>query len=1129
MSGGQWTKRISILVFLVVFGIYFRTMAPTTSFWDCGEFIACAFTMGVPHPPGSPLFIMLGRVFSLAPLERWLQAVKIAAPYSDYAYRVNVMSPLAGALSAVFCYLIILRLIRGWEGPLSKTKEKWSDHFGAVVGTLIFALADSNWFNAVEAEVYAYAIFLMMLALYLGLLWADTVGKPIHLSLVLFLAYLMGLASGMHLLCLLVLPSIAFLGLFTYVNRRDAWVLLVGVSLLVVGGYFALHVQNANRLLTDQFAEPASTYGMSDDAVTYQQVSIVLTILFGASGVVMTFLTRTVNWRDTWIVLLVAAAAALTVRAALDVFFWYQKVGEFPTRSVVVLLALAVAIFFLAQGRRNPVIPPLKAYHIVVALLLLVVVGYSTYLALMVRSGLNPTIDENNPQNWGNLFSFLARKQYGTEDMSMIIFNRMRQNPDVSLGVMLRYQLWDMFAKYLLQQFPASITGALFNLKLTFRSAMQRTYFGMPIPDLPLILLFFGIAWHLEADQKRFLALLVLWVISGLGLVVYLNMPDPQPRERHYVFTGATSVMAIWMGMGVTGLIRMIGSWLPESWPHALREKVAPYSMAVIGAVVPIWFLVGYPLADEYSADFSVRYGNWAKHDRLHDTVGYDYAYNILASCDSSAVLFTNGDNDTFPLWYLQEVVGHRKDVRVVNLSLVNTDWYIQQLRDNEPKIPMSEGYTDDWISNVLCGATLQSLTQSGRIDVGENGSAYDKNSRLIGWQTKEVSAGRVDTIHAELTDGRVVRGVLGVPRRGYIVVKEPGHDRWEMIPTSQVARQSTGMSFPGITWSLPAAPEYRILRIQDVMVYKIIDWIKWRRPVYFAVTVSPENLIGLDRYLRMEGMVLRVVQEPGPGIAAGRGQYGLTIDRSIYNLDKVYQIRFVRDQTIYRDDNMLQLMRNYRSAYLRLADEQIDRGDVEGARATLVKFEERLPLDWAGAYHGASVSRRGGPRLEDYASRYALAADTIIRREMPTTDVFDQYMLEQVRATSQLLRFSGHEKEAAELLLEAEPYMRRASPYSGLNEVDRVGVLYEAGIAYRQAKELLKAREVLGRCNTTLAAIPPTAEANQEFRREFRVDRATFEAEVARQLAGIEEAITRTSPGTGDSGAPDTSRPGPK
>lgn len=1105
MSDKRVTRWLAFLMFLVVFGIYFRTMAPTTSFWDCGEFIACSFTLGIPHPPGSPLFIMLGRVFSMFPIEGFLKAWGWLPEYADGAARVNIMSPLAGALSALFCYLVILRLIRGWQGPLGTVKERWSDHVGAVAGTLIFALADSNWFNAVEGEVYAYAIFLMMLALYLGLVWADSIGKPIHLPLALFLAYLMGLASGLHLLCLLVLPTIAFIGLFTYVkDRYDAWKIVGAAALLVIGAYFAMHAMNARRLLGDEWAEPASLYGLSEDPMAYLQISIVLAVIFGVAGVVVTFLTKTVKTRDIWAAIFVAGAAAATVQSLTGVFFWVENVQPFPTSRVVGALGLLVILYFLSQSRERPSIPILKGYHLLVGMLLLVVVGYSTYLFLMIRSGLNPTIDENNPENWKNLFDFLARKQYGNEDMSMIIFSRKAS---------MQYQFWDMFIKYLLHQFPMSISGALFDWKLTFRSAMEVSYFGMRVPDFPLLLMFLGLGWHFNADRKRFFGMLALFIISGLGLVIYLNMPDPQPRERHYVFTGAISVMAIWMGMGVTGLIRTASSWLPASVPEWLRTKFLPVLMALIGFAVPVWFLLGYPLVDEYSGDFSVRYSNFVKHDRRYDTVGYDYAYNILQSCDKDAVLFTNGDNDTFPLWYVQEVAGVRKDVRVVNLSLLNTDWYIQQLRDNEPKLPMSASWTNDWITNTLCGNTLESLISSGRIDLTPNGTPYDENGRVVGWVTKPVTAGRVDSAYIELKNGEIRRGIVGVPVTGNTVLKEYGKAAWDTIPDAEVRVRLIGQSFPGITWDMPASPEYRVLRVQDVMIFKILDWVKWQRPVYFAVTVASDNLIGLDKYLRMEGMVLRITNQVDSTYMEGRGSYALDIERSKHNLDNVYQIRNMMDQRIYKDDNMLKLVSNYRSAYLRLAEKQIDTGDTLGARETLVKFNQRLPRDWRGAYYGATVARRGGAQLDSLTQGYLREASQALLNELPTMHVFDIYSLERVRMTAQLLRSTGQEQEAIRLLLATDPYLQKPSPLSGISSADRIGLFFEASTIYDQVGDIQNAREMLERCRNLLMVIPNTAEANQEFARTFRTDAMTLAGEVNRRIADLEQRARQTTP----------------
>jgi hypothetical protein len=1114
MTEGQRTKLVATLVFLGVFVIYFTTMAPTTSFWDCGEFIACSYTLGVPHPPGSPLYLLLGRLFSMVPTEIPAQALGLAPSYADIGFRVNLMSPITGALAALFCFLSILRLIGAWKGRVADGGDSWSAYVGAAVGTFIFALAESNWFNAVESEVYAYAIFLMMFAFWLALVWTDTIGKPAHLSLTLFLAFLMGLSWGLHLLCLLVLPSVFVLGLFNYVRgsddgddsletifaalvmlgasifvvagdatvslgievslrliliipviaasggiiylavtrQRDAWILLSAATLMAFGGYFALHTLTANTLMDagQRSILTAKTFGISDDPAIYHQVSLMLTLLFGAGGIVLTFRTKTVRWQDTWTALLVTGAAAATVMSATGVFFWSQGVQEFPMGTVGGGTLCGLGALWLTQAKVKPRLPALKSYHFIVAIVLLVVLGYSTYLLLLIRSGLNPIIDENNPENWTNLFSFLARKQYGQEDMSMIIFAR--RSP-------FGFQFGDMFVKYLLQQFPMSITGTLFGMKAAFRSAMMNTeYYFMRIPDWPLILCAVGMVWHFRGDRKRFLALFILFIISGLGLAVYLNMPDPQPRERHYVFTGATSVMAIWMGMGTTGLIRAIRGWLPDSIPMILREKVAPYSMAALGALIPLTFLLGYPLIDEFSVDYSVRYTNWQKHDRNNDTVGYDYAWNILQSCGKDGILFTNGDNDTFPLWYLQEVVGVRKDVRVVNLSLLNTDWYIKQLRHTPPTIPVSPAFSDDYITNVLCGTDLRSLAQSGKIDLDERGNAYSPNRRLIGWKTKEVSAA-------------------------------------------------------GITWTIPRPRGYGVLRVQDIMVFKIIEWVGWKRPIYFAVTVAGSNKIGLDdsekNFLRMEGMVFRLAKKPNQG---------LDLAKSMHNLEKVYKIRFVNDQTVYRDDNMQKLMSNYRSTYLQQASTQLVRdGNVEAARTSFQKLLDRLPLDWRTAYTGTTVSRRGEGRtkLTEISRAYANKASELITAEIAAKGGLNVDAHRRARATAQLLRFSNAPGKSAELLMSMDEMLRNPHPTSGINPAHRAINLYEAAMGYKDGGRPKSALHTMRLARAVITPLIGDTNADQVLLEDFPVGTAGFSVEIDKQIAELEPA-TESTPSTG-------------
>jgi hypothetical protein len=1154
------TRIIGLSVLLGVFAIYLRTMATTTSFWDCGEFISCAFTLGVPHPPGSPLFALLGRIFSMVPTNDIATGLGLFPDYTDLAFRVTIMSPIMGALSALFCYLVILRLIRSWRGGISEVKEQWSDQVGAVVGAFIFALADSNWFNAVEAEVYAYAIFLMVFALWLGLVWIDTIGKPAHLSLTLFLAYLMGLSWGLHLLCLLVLPSIGLLGLFAYVRgsggnkaydqvgddsretilftllavglslfvmagnatidiggaalsarwilvapvlgagagiiylsitrQRDAWILLSALGLMGLGGYFLLHAMNAASLLSDPrvSAEMVRIYGFGSDPVAYQQMSIILAILFGASGLVMTFMTKAVSWRDTWSLILVVGAAALSVKLVTGLFFFIEGVSAFPTTALVGGIICAGGAIYLSQGTVKPKISPLKSYHFVVAIVLLLVLGYSTYLVLLIRSGQDPVIDMNNPENWKNLFYMLNRKQYGDEDMSMIIFAR-----KASFG----YQFWDMLVKYIFQQFPLSVTGMLFDAKIYFRSAMTQNYSGMRIPDLPLLLAFLGMFWHLEMDRKRFLALFALFMISGIGLSVYLNMPDPQPRERHYVFTGATSVLAIWMGMGITGTIRSIRQWLPQSIPEVIREKAAPYAVAVVGVMIPVTFLFGNPLMDEYSIDHSVKYTNWQRHDRRKDTIGIDYAINMLNSCGKGGIVFTNGDNDTYPLWYAQNVLGVRRDVRVACLALLNTDWYVEQLRDNEPRLPMTPGYTDDYIRDILCGASLRAVVQSGRVDVSPDGSAFGKDGRLIGWKAKKVRAAGQDTIRAIMKDGRLLRGTLGRSKAGTLTIAP--HDGGAPVTVSTEFIASKSIGFTGIEWLLPRprAEFQGVLRIQDVMVYKIIDWAAWKRPVYFAITVPSSNRIGLDEHLQMEGMVFRVMKNKPPKVET---------KIATYNLDSVYKIRNVMDQTAYKDDHMKQLISNYRVCYLRLAETQLMNGSAEGARDAFVKLRERLPLDWTSAYSAATIAHQGIGRtkLVDIRADYAKAAADIMIRELGTTGTWTPRTFGRIRANARLLKMSNRPEQAAEMIMAIERLVPQSNLDPMVQSAYRAMFLYEAGTLYSDSDRKTEAISAYNRCLEILRPIQHVPAIDQAFRENFGAPGSGLVSLVESEIRGL-------------------------
>ena len=541
---------LSFFVFLVSLIIYLRTMAPTVSFWDCGEFIACSYIVGVPHPPGTPLFILVGRVFTLIPL------------FGEIAARVNFISVLSSALAVWLCYLIIVKLVSHWQ---KKNDNLWSSigkYVGGFAGSLFLAFSDTFWGNAVEAEVYGVSMFLMLLILYLTLLWTDRRGTRKGDRLLILIAYLGLLSTGIHMTAFLIMPAI---------------------FLLVV--------------LVDR--------------------------------------QKLLDWRF-WITGLVLALVM---------------------HSVTPFLVFTAAWFFLTfvlmqvSSRR-------KAWALVFSIMLVGVVGYSTQLYIPIRSSLDPAIDENDPSDWRSFKAFLERKQYGEQSMIARMFYR-RGTWANQFGAKERMGFWGFFR----EQFS--------DKKLWF---------------IPVFLGFFGLWEQIRRRKREGTVLLFLVLACTLGLILYMNFsdgtkPDPLTREtirlevrdRDYFFTPGFMFFALLMGLGVSALI--------TNFHNLSRKKDISHHPALI---VLSAILLLLPL-------FTLR-GNYHKNDQTGNWIPYDYGYNLLIGCEKDAILVTNGDNDTFPLWFLQNVEKLRQDVRVVNLSLLNADWYILQLK-NIWKVPIDLSY----------------------------------------------------------------------------------------------------------------------------------------------------------------------------------------------------------------------------------------------------------------------------------------------------------------------------------------------------------------------------------------------------------------------------------------------------
>ncbi|MEE3258318.1 MAG: DUF2723 domain-containing protein, partial [Candidatus Latescibacterota bacterium] len=451
----RWT---GIAVFLLTLGVYVKTMAPTVAFWDCGEFIATAYTMSVPHPPGSPLYVLIGRVFTLFPI-------------GEVALRINFMSALSSAIAIWCVYLSTVALGRRALG--GQSLQPFNDPrdigviVGAVVAALTLAFSYTQWYNASEAEVYGYSILFTCLGLWLILYWEGTGHGRENDRWLFAIAYLFGLGGGMHMLCLLTIPSLLILAWFS-----DSPLQRLIKQLLVLG-----------------------------------VVGFVAILVLGPGT---------------------------------------------PSNAVMALGLLGLLYYLYGQDRR--------LFYLLLGVVGLFAIGYSTYAALYIRSGLNPVIDENDPETFKAFMAFLNREQYGTDSMLTTMLNARADRG---------YQFWDQQMKYFFQQFPFP----LLERALTFRKATEPEPHVVAVSLVPYGLGLWGLLWHARQDWRRFASISAIFLIMGFGLSLYLNMPDPQPRERHYVFGGMYLAFALWIGLGWTGII------------EAVREKLARLNRLLVLAI----------------------------------------------------------------------------------------------------------------------------------------------------------------------------------------------------------------------------------------------------------------------------------------------------------------------------------------------------------------------------------------------------------------------------------------------------------------------------------------------------------------------------------------------------------------
>ncbi|HYM80548.1 MAG TPA: DUF2723 domain-containing protein [Candidatus Limnocylindria bacterium] len=586
---------LSLVVFLIAASVYFITLTPTVPFWDSGEFIAVSYILGIPHPPGTPFYVMIGRIATMV-------------PWATIAERVNALSAIASALAVMLTFMTGLKLIRLAQGEAREPSDDWIAVAGAAAGALLLAFSDSFWENSIEAEVYALMSLAQILVLWLGLNWWEAHERRPTSGPLLVCVYVMWLCVGLHLgVAIMGLPLMV---LVTAVDRRAALVFAMPFlsSLLVTMGL--------ERMAGGVIALSTAVFL----AYAWQKK---------LSG---------------WIAIGGAVAGAISAAVAF---------GDQSFTTATALLAAAALIVPLVMLARR-----YREGRILALALLLMILGYSTHLYLPIRAAQNPAINEGNPDNWERLRALLEREQYGKSSMLV------RRG---SLEAQLNKEFWRYFRRQWLLfggdgADPAPVEAGV--------GRVQRLFWLMPPGAvLPIALGLIGAVWHARRNRTSFLTVGTFVGLTTFGMIAFLNFTDKEVRERDYFFQSGYHAYSLWIAMGCAWFI----AWIRNSFAPGGSRRLA--TMACAGLMVAQPFLM--------MKNF------WFTHDRSGNYVARDYAYNMLAPLARDSFVFTNGDNDTFPLWYMQQVENLRKDVRVVNLSLLNTDWYIYQLRDEAPKVPI--------------------------------------------------------------------------------------------------------------------------------------------------------------------------------------------------------------------------------------------------------------------------------------------------------------------------------------------------------------------------------------------------------------------------------------------------------
>lgn len=998
------------LAFVIAAYTYCMTIEPTASFWDCPEFITTGYKLEVGHPPGAPFFMLTANLFS-----------QFTSDPSQVARMVNTMSALMSAACILFLFWSITHLVKKLICPDDKemTLGKLITIMGSgLVGALAYTWSDTFWFSAVEGEVYAYSSLFTAVVFWLILKWESVANEPHSDRWLVLIAYLTGLSIGVHLLNLLCIPAIVLVYYYKKnpdANLKGSLLALTGSMVLVaavlygivpgvvkVGGWFEL-------LFVNSFGMP------------FNSGLIVYIILLAASIIWGVYESYTEKSRKRMNISFMVTIAMLGIP-----FYGY---GWSSALIGIIILGILGVYLFADLNKKYQI--SARTLNTSLLCIMMIMVGYSSYALIVIRSTANTPMDQNSPEDIFTLGEYLGREQYGTRPLfygqtyaskpalkevdggcvydvtegAPVYQRKEKATPDEKDSYeVVRHKTDYKYAQNMLfprmysdahaqayedwlggikgVQVPYDQCGQMVmvkvptqwdNIKFFFIYQLNYMYWryfmwnfagrqndiqgqgeiehgnwitGIPFVDkflvgdqsllpsdlknnkghnvfycLPLILGLIGLFWQAYKTKRittpngeeieepigiqQFWIVFFLFFMTGLAIVLYLNQTPMQPRERDYAYAGSFYAFAIWIGMGVAG----IAQWLQGK----LGEKPASVIATVVCLFVPIQMVSQ----------------TWDDHDRSNRYVARDFGQNYLSTVqeEGNPIIFTNGDNDTFPLWYNQETEGFRTDVRVCNLSYLQTDWYIDQMKRqayDSPAVPI-EWSRLEYVQGHNEGVAV-------RPEVMESINNFYK-------QNPEEAAKEFGDNPYELKN--ILKYWVRSPKEGL-----------QLIPTDSIvikldkeAVKRSGMMIPDSLHG--EIPDYmsislkgkRMLYKSELMMLEMLANTNWERPLYMAITVGSDNHLNLGNNFMQEGLAYRITP-----FNTTRLNARIDSEKMYDNLMNKFKFGGINNPDIYIDETVMRMCQTHRRMFIQLATQLIKEGKKDKALKALDYCSEVIP-----------------------------------------------------------------------------------------------------------------------------------------------------------------------------------------